>query len=531
MLRSIVILLLLACLSLLAFVSCEQTKYTGEELLLEIDSLEHKFAWLDHRMSQEYWDLYTTSEADSFEFYQDLYSFVISDERLLGRLQQGRQLLKDDVNRRRWELIYAKVLLGRVESDQEVCDLRDSLSMIDITYRAELDGEQKSNAFLYKTYRTSRDRALRERAYRAYCSIGDEMGDGLSRLFRIRNQRAKNAGYTNYLTMKFKLRELNPDRYLALLKRLDELSQAPYREILEKVKGNLGGADPEIWDLGHSYADLKTEVDRHFPADSQMVYLKRSLKTIGFNLDKLPIYFDLDSREGKSQFAYAFTIKAPWDMRVLANLSDGIGSTRTLLHEIGHVLHSAYINQEEASFGNAATIDGCWAEGMAQTMALLLDDPAWLAKYAHMPQGLIERYLAARNEGEIIYLRSRLVRLTFEYEAYRNPNRDLGKLYWDLMERYMFLPRHDDINPWAAVIHFTTHPVYLQNYLYGDIVAAQTGNFLQDNYDGMVDRQSTNSFLVQNYFRFGSRYDWRELLKRGTDQELDPDHLIKRLGI
>jgi len=529
--RLVTLMLLLSLVTVLFLASCQQEQYTREELLVELDSLETKFDWLGYRLGLEQWDLYTTGRADSIDFYRELYNYVLSDDGLPGRLQNGKALLKDEIDIRRWQLMYANVLLGRVESDSELSTLRDSLSLIDITYRAELDGEQKSAAYLYKRYRTSPDRTEREKAYRAYCSVGDKMADGLSRLFRMRNQIAKQAGYTSYMSMSFKLRQLDLDGYLALLRRLDELSQEPYRQILDDARTTLGGAEPEIWDLGYAYAGLQNEVDRYFPADSQMVYIKRSLNAIGFDLDKLPIYLDLDSREGKSQYAYAFTIRSPWDMRILANMSEGIGSARTLLHEIGHALHSAFISQEEKAFASPGNLDGCWSEGMAQILALLADDPAWLAKYAHMPQGLIDRYLKQRKEGQIIYVRARLARLNFEYEAYRNPNRDLGKLYWDMVERYMFIPRHEDIKPWAAVIHYTTHPVYLPNYLYADIVAAQTGHFLNESYGGLTDNRMTNSFLVQNYFSFGSRYDWRELLKRGTDEGLDPDYLITGLGI
>jgi peptidyl-dipeptidase A len=148
-----------------------------------------------------------------------------------------------------------------------------------------------------------------------------------------------------------------------------------------------------------------------------------------------------------------------------------------------------------------------------------------------MPVEVIDRYIAAKQERGIIYLRTTLMRLYFEYEAYSNPNRDLNKLYWNLFEKYLKLPRHDEIKPWAAIIHYTTHPVYLHNYLIADIIAAQTINFLKRNYGTVVDNPMVGSFLVQNYFRFGSRYDWRELLERGTGERLNPKYLINRLGI
>ncbi|MBU2652500.1 MAG: hypothetical protein KKA81_16360, partial [Bacteroidetes bacterium] len=134
-------------------------------------------------------------------------------------------------------------------------------------------------------------------------------------------------------------------------------------------------------------------------------------------------------------------------------------------------------------------------------------------------------------EQDVIYLRLTLTRLMFEYEAYTNPGRDLNKLYWELFERYMMLPRHEDVKAWASVIHYTTHPVYLHNYLYADMISAQTLNFLTGLYGDLIDNRAVRSFLVQNYYRFGSRYPWRDMLERGTGEKLDPKFFIERLGL
>ena len=59
------------------------------------------------------------------------------------------------------------------------------------------------------------------------------------------------------------------------------------------------------------------------------------------------------------------------------------------------------------------------------------------------------------------------------------------------------------------------------------VVHERLGDLLGD----MVGNQTISSFLNQNYFRFGSRYDWRELLERGTGSGLNPEFLISKLGI
>ncbi len=509
--------------------SCQERQVSAADVALVLDSLEHKLEWLDYRLSLEGWRHHTQGYSDSNWFYNRLYNHVVSNNHDLNMLAKAKPYLNDEIDRRRHELLFGAVLLGRVESRPDIVHLRDSLAALEGTYRAEFEGEPRHASFLYATYRSDRSRVRREMAYRAWRAIGDESADGLQRLIRLRNQQAGREGYNNYLAVTFKVNAIDSREYLDLLRQLDSLSRERYRTILESVRRDLNLSQVEIWDIPFGYAEVNREIDRYFPVDSQLAYIKRSLMSMGYDLDKLPIYLDLESRPEKSQFAYSFAVKPPHDIRIMANLSDGLYSTRVLMHEIGRGLHSSHVSESSAPF--VRMLDGSWSEGVAQTFAALCEDSTWLDRYAHLPPELISRYLKARREQEIISLRLTLTRLMFEYQAYTNSNADLNKVYWDLFEQYVLLPRHDEIKPWAALSHYVTHPVYLHNYLFGDMVAAQTVAYLERTYGGLTDRNTSGSFLTQNYLRFGSRYGWRELLLRGTGEDLNPQYLISRLGI
>jgi peptidyl-dipeptidase A len=58
------------------------------------------------------------------------------------------------------------------------------------------------------------------------------------------------------------------------------------------------------------------------------------------------------------------------------------------------------------------------------------------------------------------------------------------------------------------------------------MIAAQTISYVKQKYGPIVDNPDFGVFLRENYFRFGARYDWRELLERGTGEKLDPKYLI-----
>ena len=514
---------------LLLLSACGQQQFREQDILITLDSLEHKLEWLEYQVTLKTWDFYVSGQSDSLQFYRNLYNELVSDEAAFNQLVNGRVLLSEEIDQARCDKFLTAFLYGRVEDDFDIGILRDSLTGVEMTFRAEFEGEKRSRSYLYTIQRNDPNRRRRESAFRARTSIGDELADGLSQLFRLRNQKSRRLGYNNFMALVFSRSGLDLDEYRRLLNHLDSLTRDVYLDIVDRIGVKLNVNDLEYWDVGYAYADINPAVDSYFPADSQLPYIRRTLRALDFNLDKMPIYFDLDTREGKSQFTASFPVKPPYDVRVMGNQSPGMWSTFVLFHEIGHAIHFASVAQESPAFGRF--IDGCWTEGMAQILPLMLEEKEWLQKYAKMPAALADSYLASLKEQEVISLRIQLLRLNFEYEAYANPNRDLNKLYWDLFDKYMLLPRHDDVKPWATVTHFISVPVYMQNYLYADIIAAQTWAWLKENYGSPVDNPKVSAFLIQNFYRFGGRYDWRELLVRGTGEEFNPEYMIDRLGL
>lgn len=494
-----------------------------------LEQIEKKLDWVIYRINLEQWNLYTTGRADSLEFYQNLYDYILKSDEMKKLLGDDRKSFSKQVDLRRLELLESTLLSSGIENSLEISSLRDSLFNLNRTYRPNYDGDTISTNHLYQIYRNENNPQRREQAYRAYVSVGEKLQEGLSQLIKMRNNAAVDLGYNNYLNIVFKEQNLKLDDYAKLLRELSEKSDQTYRNILERMKTNLRKNDLEIWDLAYAHKSINSRVDQFFPVDSQLVYVKQSLKDIGFNLEKMPIYYDLESRPEKSEFAYAFPIKPPDDMRILANLIDGYQSCETLMHEVGHAVHFAKIKQDEPLFYHL--INSIWIEGMAQTLAGLMKNSDWLQYYAHVPKADADNFMEAQKELAVVYLRSTLLRLNFELEAYKNPNRDLNQLYWSLFEQYMYLPKHADIYPWASIIHYTTHPVYLQNYLYADIIAAQSLAFISEMYEGQMFKRTTGSFLNQNFYRFGSRYDWRDLFDRGTGEELDPSYFLNNLGL
>lgn len=520
---------LLLFLILLVIMSCQEAQISREQVLMTLDSLQHKLEWLDYRIAQESWDLHATGSSDSLAFYRGLSERVVADAGASRTLSAGGSLVDDEIDSRRLDIISGIMLIARVETASAVRRLRDSLNVIQNQFQPIFDGTPVNVKRLRDILSKSSDRSRRERAYRAWCSSGDGIDDGLATLFRLRNQEAKRAGFNNFFAMSFSANGMAISEHVMLINHLDSLSNEPYRAVLDRIQRKLGRDNLKAWDIDYAYADVHTDADKHFPADSQLAIIKRSLTGLGFDIDKLPIYFDPIDSAAELPFAEIYPIRPPYEVRILIHSVDGLESTQELMKKIGQAIHLSQITQNQQLF--IYRMDPDWIEGMGQMFASLLMRPSWLIEYAGMSASLAEGLSEARHDEGIVKLRTQLLQMMFEYQAYLNPDQDLGKLYWDLYEQYLMLPRHDEIQPWAGIVELTSHPIRLQQHLIADMIAAQSAVSLEKAYGEMIDNSMAGSFLVQNYFRFGARYSWRDLLKRGTDEELNYQYLLDDLGI
>ena len=70
-------------------------------------------------------------------------------------------------------------------------------------------------------------------------------------------------------------------------------------------------------------------------------------------------------------------------------------------------------------------------------------------------------------------------------------------------------------------------PLSFYHSLLGRAAGNQSWAYLTDYYLQPVGNTELAAFLKHNYFRFGSRYGWRDQLERATGQALDLRYLTE----
>jgi peptidyl-dipeptidase A len=491
-----------------------------------LDSLEIKMNWLNHRLAQERWADATGGEADSLQFFESLRWATLSDESAFNTLRIGRGQLDDETDRRRFELVYPDVLHAFVNNSRNIRGIHDSLMSYYQRREYEFVGQMHPGDYLRYLVARSGSRSDRELAFRALNSPGQEVVSQVERLFRLRNQVAKRFGYNNYFALAESSQETGSSNYLQLISRVDSVSRPEYQQVLEDLRNDLRAGVVEIWDWRYNFADTWRALDGYFPADSQITFLKRSLAGLGFDLDNTPVYFHELGDSSAPSYAETIVMSIPYDIRVVCNLIDGFESMQKLMKATGAAVHAAETLEESNILGG--TVDPAWSAGVARFFEDLCLQPEWLRTYARVPQNLVDRVTRAKRSNDLLGLRLMLTNAMFEYEAYRNPNTDLNRLWWDLFETYTMLPVNEDLQPWATKEEFVSTPLSYRDRLQAEIIANQTWAYLVEHYDALMENPEVRSFLVHNYFRFGGRYPWPELVERATGEEPSPDYLAGR---
>jgi peptidyl-dipeptidase A len=131
----------------------------------------------------------------------------------------------------------------------------------------------------------------------------------------------------------------------------------------------------------------------------------------------------------------------------------------------------------------------------------------------------------------LIFSRWCQVMLRFEKGMYENPDQDLARLWWDLVEKYQEVKRPEGRKApdYASKIHIVSAPVYYHNYQMGQLFASQVHHAIahevykdaDPNMVIYVGNREVGEFMKKRVFEPGRRLTWIELTKHATGQPLN----------
>jgi peptidyl-dipeptidase A len=420
-------------------------------------------------------------------------------------------------------------------------------------FRAELDGEQVSDNQIRRILRESDDGDERRRAWEASKQIGAEVVAELLELARCRNQAARQVGFDNYYSMMLELDELREDELFGLLDEVERSTRPlflEYKADLDRRLGRRFGLDAtalQPWHYGDPFfqeapaADL--DLDPFFRGASAVGRVRGFFAAIGLEIDELIERADLYEKPGKSQHAFCLSVDRRQDIRVLANVREDEFWTNTLLHEFGHAVYEREVDPS-LPFLLRQPAHTLTTEASAMLFGRLTKNAAWLRRYAGMsPREAREAAATAARAMRcqlLVQTRWCLVMSHMERALYRDPERDLNRLWWELVERFQLVRRPDQRTApdWASKIHFSVAPVYYHNYVLGEMMASQLQSHIlhrviedgPEPWKRFVSSPAVGRYLIERLYRSGRSLDWRGTLHQATGGALSAAAFVDALA-
>ncbi|NVO03941.1 MAG: M2 family metallopeptidase, partial [Bacteroidetes bacterium] len=139
---------------------------------------------------------------------------------------------------------------------------------------------------------------------------------------------------------------------------------------------------------------------------------------------------------------------------------------------------------------------------------------------------------------QLVFSRWSQVMYHFEKSLYENPDQDLNKLWWNLVEKYQLLKKPADRNApdWASKIHIATAPCYYHNYLMGELLASQLYYNIVKNViksedyknQSFSNNKEIGKYLNDKVFMPGCKYNWNVMIEKATGEKLTAKYYAKQ---
>ena len=450
-----------------------------------------------------------------------------------------------EIEKRQLQLLLSE-MEGTQLPEEVIADLSKraaELNLLFNTYSPEVNGKKYSANEIREVLVNSDDQELRKKIWFASKEVGKVVEKDLLELVKKRNEAAKIIGYDNHHQMGFALQELDRDEVFAIFNELITQTDEVYRSLKKDLDERLAtkfGIHPEDirpWHYVDPFfqeappSDL-TNLDS-FYEDKDIVQLTtNTFRSLGIEIDDLYATSDLFPREMKNPTAFCIDIDREGDIRVLCNLTEDTYWMETNLHEFGHAAYFKYVDAS-LPFVLRTASHTLTTESIAMLFGKMGKDPRWLKRFLQVDEATVNALAPELDKYQqlqmLISARWIITFVFFEKELYENPNQDLNALWWKIVHEVQLVNPPDSIdNPdWAAKIHFTLAPVYYQNYLLGELMAAQLLRYIESNISPEFFAEETGELLIHEFFKPAALYNWNEKINRITGEKLSPAHFVE----
>lgn len=461
--------------------------------------------------------------------------------------------IKDSLLQRQLTILFNQFAKNQIDTTlmKQIVDKQAEIANKFNNFRGKINGKDVNDNEIAEILKNESNSAKRELAWEASKQVGKEVAPMVIELVKLRNQAAKQLGFENYYVMSLETDEQNADEVIAIFDNLKQLTDDPFREMKKELDASLTkrfklkATDLMPWHYANPFFQEVSEygevdLDKYLKGKNTEEISRNFFSGIELPVDDILKNSDLYPRDKKYQHAFCNDIDRLGDVRIMCNLSDNLYWMETQLHELGHAVYSKYVNKD-LPFLIRTDAHTFMTEAIAQIMGRQAYNVDWLQTMVGIndkEKPTLQKALRDNKRISMLaFSRWSQVMVRFERALYQDPDQDLNKLWWDLVEEYQFVrqPQKRSAPDWAAKIHVAQYPCYYHNYQLGELAASQILNTIvrdvvkQETFSeiSFAAKPEIGKFLKEKIFFPGSSYYWNDLLKLTTGEELTPKYFVE----
>lgn len=511
-------------------------------------------ASLEKESALAYWEAATTGDEEKFNRYSELLlelEKVYTDKEAFAFVKRARESggLKDPLLARTADLLYLRYLGNQIDPDliKRMVELSSQAENKFQVFRAEVEGKRLTSNDVYQVLRASTDSDYRRKVWEGSKEVGPVVEEDIRELVKLRNEAARQLGYENYYVMSLELNEQTEEQLERIFEELDELTREPFlglkAELDRELAERYGVSPREIrpWHYNDPFfqeapVESGIDLDRFYRGTDPVGIARAFFESIGMEVEDILAASDLYEREGKNPHAFCTDIDREGDIRILANMKDDNYWMETILHELGHGVYDKYV-ERSLPYLLRSYPHLCLTEASAMYFGRLSQDPVWMKHALGLGDAEVGELSAQVEKSlrskQLIFARWCQTMFHFERALYRDPDQDLNRLWWDIVERYQFVarPENRDEPDWASKIHIVISPVYYHNYMLGELIASQLQWYVAaqvlsgtDDDADVYGKSRIGRFFIEDFFGPGNTRDWLAHVERVTGEPLTARH-------
>ncbi len=491
-------------------------KKTYEEELCKLGKFSKEINQLSYQM-------YASSEQDpKLQEMTEVRQRLLTYPNFKAMLEEWATKIEDKQWKKRIHLMLQEIQNQEIEADTVVLTLKNQLEGKIFSKTFDVDGKTYNSGQVHSALMDHEDRSVRRRLVEAMNSYSNELTEDFRNLLKLRNQKAREYGYTNYHHYKFSSANLSFEQYKEECLRMFSNCKPVINEWVNRIKERFGYETLHVYDLlfvATNFSDVDQSI---FSGEKIKVAIEEALSYFGLDLKNSPIDVEL------LHIPYGgFCIEiSPEYIKLVINNRNSHLAYATGFHELGHALYNQFASTDIYEFKQFQSNIG--HEGMAELFMTIPYQSEWLSDYYKLDPKMVEQLVESKHLADIFISLFYFYISLLEYELYQNPDCDMDEVSNKLLKD-VFDIEGPSQHP-ATQVMLISYPIYVQDYIYADGIRDMLRYHFQ--IDGMYKEKDVFKEIKNTFMEPTERLTWQERVKSLCGEEFTftyfEDYLVNK---